>query len=95
MPIFIHVGTQKTGTTSLQKFAAEHRTELRARGLWYPSYREMGLFGHYAHHDFAHALADQGKRLDLGQARAFADFVRTKRRSECSTSCTRWRSNAR
>jgi hypothetical protein len=80
MPLVIHVGTQKTGTTSIQKFAAAHRPELRSRGLWYPSFREIGQFGHYAHHDFAHALADQGKRLDLALARTFVDAIEQNRR---------------
>jgi hypothetical protein len=31
----LHVGAHKTGTTVLQKYLAEHETELRARGIYY------------------------------------------------------------
>jgi hypothetical protein len=59
MTIFIHIGTHKTGTTAVQRFAAAHRKALRARGLWYPSFWEVGSLAGPAHHRFAHLLARQ------------------------------------
>ncbi|MFC6198662.1 hypothetical protein [Ponticaulis profundi] len=52
-----HVGTHKTGTTSIQQFAAKNRRQLRNRGLLYPGYKLINRSPHYAHHDFAHVVA--------------------------------------
>lgn len=76
MSFVIHVGTHKTGTTTLQRFAASNRTELRGRGIWYPSYTEIGLFDHYAHHHLAFALADEpNKKLSASEATRFVEYV--------------------
>lgn len=82
MPIVIHVGTHKTGTTSIQRFAHLHREALRTRGLWYPGYSEIGLPDHYAHHYFAHAVAGREHRLTRSNAAAFADAIRRRRRPD-------------
>ena len=57
MRILLHIGTHKTGTTSIQKFCARNRERLRAGGLWYPDYDLIGAEGHYAHHHLANAIA--------------------------------------
>lgn len=76
MPFVIHVGTHKTGTTTLQRFAASHRGDLRDHGIWYPSYTEIGLFDHYAHHHLAFALAEEpGKKITASEARQFIDYI--------------------
>ncbi len=81
MTIVLHIGTHKTGTTAIQRFAASKRAKLRARGLWYPSYDEIGLFVHYGHHHVAHAVAGEaGNRLSLDEAKRFADYVLANRR---------------
>ena len=36
--LFLHVGTHKTGTTAIQKFAANNRRPLERQGLMYPLY---------------------------------------------------------
>jgi len=84
MTIVLHIGTHKTGTTAIQRFAASKRGKLRPKGLWYPSYDEIGLFVHYGHHHVAHALANEnGNRLSIDDAKRFADHVQAKmRRSE-------------
>lgn len=83
MPFVIHVGTHKTGTTTLQRFAASNRAELRNRGLWYPSYTEIGLFDHYAHHHLAFALAEEpGTKLSPSEARRFVEYLDKNRTSE-------------
>jgi len=80
MSIVIHVGTHKTGTTALQRFASSNRDELRNRGLWYPSYTEIGLFNHYAHHHLAFAISDNDdKKLSERDARRFIDYLEKNR----------------
>ncbi len=81
MTLFLHIGSHKTGTTAVQRFADSHRAVLRERGLWYPSYEEIGLPGHYGHHHFAHAVADAARgRFSLADAERFAEMVRRGRR---------------
>ncbi len=76
MTVVVHIGSHKTGTTTIQRFAASHRAALRERGLWYPSYAEIGLSDHYGHHDFAHAVAGIEDRLSARDAERFADLIR-------------------
>jgi hypothetical protein len=81
MTVVLHIGTHKTGTTAIQRFAASKRGKLRSRGLWYPSYDEIGLFVHYGHHHVAHALANEdGNRLSIADARRFVDHIQAKTR---------------
>ncbi|WP_421725324.1 hypothetical protein [Bauldia sp.] len=83
MTIYLHIGTHKTGTTSIQKFAAANREELRERGLWYPAYGDIGVMDHYGHHHFAHAVAGQtSERFTVDDARRFVELVRKNRRSD-------------
>jgi hypothetical protein len=49
---YLHIGTNKTGTTAIQRWLTEHREELKNRGLLYPS---AGM-PFQAHHSLAHAL---------------------------------------
>ena len=66
MTIFIHIGIPKTGTTTLQRFAAANRKRLRPLGLWYPSLREIGSIRHFGHHDIAR---DIGRRQKAASSR--------------------------
>jgi hypothetical protein len=52
----IHIGTHKTGSSAIQKFCDNQRTELLARGTLYP--RCEFRFGH---HDLAWALSGSGR----------------------------------
>jgi hypothetical protein len=52
MRYVLHIGTNKTGTSTLQVYLGSHREELLAHGIWYP---RIGKF-EYAHHDLAEAL---------------------------------------
>jgi len=77
MTLVVHIGTHKTGTTAIQRFAAAHRDELRAQGLWYPSYVDIGIPEHYGHHHFAHAVAGEARgQFAVEDAPRFMDFVR-------------------
>lgn len=72
MKIKLHIGTHKTGTTSIQRFARKHGKTLRSRGLWYPNYNIIQKGKHYAHHSVAHAIAERGDRkLELDDVREF------------------------
>jgi len=61
--LFLHLGTHKTGTTSLQTFLGTHAAKLRERGVLYPTtgWRD----GHLAHHNIAWELGGD-RRFDPG-----------------------------
>ncbi len=83
MTVVLHIGTHKTGSTAIQRFAAANRAKLRAKGLWYPSYDEIGTFVHYGHHHISHALANEnGNRLSIEETRRFIDHVRGRLKPE-------------
>lgn len=44
MQLILHIGTEKTGTTTLQRWCAGHRTALHAQGIHYPV--SLGNEGH-------------------------------------------------
>lgn len=43
--LFLHIGGEKTGTTTLQVFLRDHAAQLRARGLIYPSGKQPYFSG--------------------------------------------------
>jgi hypothetical protein len=49
--IFLHIGTQKTGSSSIQFFLHENRERLTELGYLYPSQKR-------SHHDLVHALLE-------------------------------------
>ncbi|MBS7588635.1 hypothetical protein [Ancylobacter defluvii] len=71
MRTILHVGTHKTGTTSIQQFGNRRAQQLREVGLWYPGYDLIGLKRHPAHHDFSHAVAGTLSTLSFEQANDF------------------------
>jgi len=55
--LLLHVGTHKTGTTAIQAYLSQCRTDLAAQGILYPSLRP-GLWKEMAaHHKVASAVA--------------------------------------
>jgi len=68
--LYIHCGLPKTGTTSIQKYFAQHRIELRVQGYDYP---EIGVNGDKtAHHNLAREIL---KHKDyVGELGSIADF---------------------
>ena len=83
MRLLLHIGTHKTGTTSIQKFCAGNRARLRGQGLWYPDYDLIGKEGHYAHHHLAHALAGlPTSRGNREEAEGFFAAIRSSLRND-------------
>ena len=41
MPIHLHIGTHKTGTTAIQRQLRRNRTALKQQGIWYPNEAEL------------------------------------------------------
>lgn len=83
MPLVVHVGTHKTGTTTIQRFAAANRVDLRSHGLWYPSYSEIGLFDHYAHHHLAFAIGEEkNSRLSESECAKFIEHIDKNRKRD-------------
>ena len=58
--LLLHIGTEKTGTTTIQHFCTDHRRELLAQGILYP--RSLGGPGHKR---FAGALLPESLRKDF------------------------------
>lgn len=80
--LLLHIGTHKTGTTSIQRFLSENRRELRNRGVWYPP-TTVGRFPkHYAHHRIAHAIAGADEAFDIGDARHYFERVKKNSRGD-------------
>ncbi|ODN71014.1 hypothetical protein [Methylobrevis pamukkalensis] len=77
MRTIIHIGTHKTGTTTIQHFAKHNARKLRQKGFWYPGYDMIGRKGRYAHHDFSHAIAGQkSANLSLQDTIDFVEAIR-------------------
>jgi hypothetical protein len=84
LTIILHIGSHKTGTTAIQRFASANRRKLRRAGLWYPDLKEAGIGPtHYAHHHLANAVAADSPVMSLSDAeRFFQHVLRRKRRGE-------------
>ena len=79
--LLFHVGTHKTGTTAIQAYMSQCRTELAAQGILYPSLRPGLWKEKEAHHKVVQAVARHSiidrvrlrryrRWLDAAQARA-------------------------
>jgi len=55
MNYLLHIGLNKTGTSTLQVYLGNNRAELLARGIWYP---QMGR-DRYAQHDLAQGIKEK------------------------------------
>ncbi len=56
--LLIHIGTEKTGTTSIQHFMHRNAAQLDARGIWYPTDAARGYCQGTAHFPLAGSLVD-------------------------------------
>lgn len=65
--LLLHVGSHKTGTTTIQHFLAGQRPYLRSNGVYYPDVRAFFGGRSEAHHKVAHSLSsncpEQRQRL--------------------------------
>ncbi|MEM9038642.1 MAG: hypothetical protein AAGD33_01975 [Actinomycetota bacterium] len=83
--LILHIGTHKTGTTTVQRFLAANRDRLRDRGTWYPPAELGGFPPHYAHHAIAHAIAERPGAGTRNDATRF--FSAVKRKSRAGERC--------
>lgn len=56
--VILHIGTHKTGTTSIQRTLRKYSGKLAKRGIIYPGYSIIGKRSHYAHIGISNALAE-------------------------------------
>lgn len=55
--LFLHVGSHKTGTTAIQRFAYLNRSTLRAKGFWYPDFYPIDKSNIKAPHQLAKSFS--------------------------------------
>ncbi len=73
--LILHIGTHKTGTTSLQRGLARNRRKLQKNGIWYPNYDLIGWPPHYAHIGIANAFSGAHAALTRRDASQFFEKV--------------------
>lgn len=73
--LIIHIGTHKTGTTSIQRTLDLNRKKLLNRGIRYPDYAAIGHRTHYAHLGVVNALAGEQHKISQEQARQYFQHV--------------------
>jgi hypothetical protein len=73
MTIFVHIGLNKTGSSSIQRFCHLHRDILRERGLVYP---DVGTHDS-AHYGVSNLLIGQPSEVDLPDADALKNVIRS------------------
>lgn len=69
--IHLHIGTHKTGTTTIQRSLSASRVHLREMGICYPDYSVINAPPHYAHLGAANALAGGHDSITQAQAEKF------------------------
>jgi hypothetical protein len=74
--LILHIGTHKTGTTSIQRFLDANRRKLAARGVFYPGYDLIGKPHHYAHIGIVNGFSGGATPFSAEDARAFFAAVR-------------------
>ena len=72
--LLLHVGSHKTGTTTIQDALAGNRPWLEDHGVYYPNPKPYFFAKSDAHHDLAHALAAPGGP-DSARVRKFRDHL--------------------
>lgn len=80
--LIIHIGTHKTGTTTIQKTLSASRGRLNARGINYPDYSSIGHRSHYAHIGVANALAAEHPTITKAMAEQFFRAHRVREEAE-------------
>lgn len=81
--LVLHIGTHKTGTTSIQRFLSANRKMLRKNQIFYPGSDVGGHFKqHYAHHRIAHALSGEVSQAQIDEVASYFDAVRENTRTD-------------
>jgi hypothetical protein len=78
--LILHIGTHKTGTTSIQRGLSRNREVLKENGIWYPNYDLIDKRGHYAHIGIANAFS--GAHPDLTRKDAVNFFSQVAEQSK-------------
>lgn len=83
MSILLHIGSHKTGTTSIQRFLGRNREALRHQGIWYPTEAELLAGGRdlIPHLNFARSLDCTGKPKPFDNAQLSEIATNLARRS--------------
>jgi hypothetical protein len=79
--ILIHIGTHKTGTTSIQQFLARASDQLREDGILYPEVGRPDDRAPHGHHTLAWSIQ---QRQGLENLEGWEEVVCEIRRSSCS-----------
>lgn len=74
--VIVHIGTHKTGTTSIQRALSRNRDFLHENKVLYPDYKLIGLRSHYAHLGMANALTGAHEKFSVQDAERFFRFAR-------------------
>ncbi|SFJ62593.1 hypothetical protein [Celeribacter neptunius] len=69
--LILHIGTHKTGTTTIQRGLSRNRELLEERGVFYPSYDLIGLPNHYAHLGIVNAFSKAHRQMTRDHAIRF------------------------
>ncbi len=69
--LIVHIGTPKTGSTSLEKFLYENRDVLKGCGYLYPEEIIRG----YGHHDIAYLANGEYPKWAIPQDKTLADLI--------------------
>jgi hypothetical protein len=68
MRYLLHIGTNKTGTSTLQRYLGSNRDKLLQQGIWYP---HIGSFP-MAHHDYALGI----RKKDFAERKVDPEIIR-------------------
>jgi hypothetical protein len=84
--LLLHIGSPKTGTTSIQGFLARHAEGLRAHGILYPATgRTAGGLNATAHHQLVRLIAAADGSLPAPLWRSLRFIGHELRQSNCDT----------
>lgn len=84
--LILHIGSWKTGTTSIQAFLSRNAERLRAEGILYPRSTRRSEAGlDTAHHRLRAVLDEADGRVTRGVAEVLDGIARELRQSRCET----------
>ncbi|WED24154.1 hypothetical protein L3Q72_23270 [Vibrio sp. JC009] len=70
--LILHIGTHKTGTTTIQQDLYDNIDALESNKILYPTYSKfLGIKDHYAHLDIAKAIMDDSETINRDKVVSF------------------------